>query len=438
MFGAHPLFKAILNYREDDESTRIKIQNIVSPEDSQPTDPSLDLTKIFDNKGRSPLHFAIKHCHPCPISLVKLLMSCGADIDQKSSKEKLGWTPLLAAATLGNLEVVQLLTNYGIEINQKDSHNETPLTLAMKHGRIKTAVYLMSQGAKVNHVDFLRAITHGCDLNFVQHLAGQNPEFLTAHYSNGMTALLCAARHGRLEVVQWLVQQNPNCLQDRDGVNVTCKNALFHAAMFGHVETVKYLALQGIDVNEQTTHETVLLAMLKKKKFTVVPTLLDLGAEVNVIDGNWDTPLMWAVRVHNLATVVMLVLKGAEVNVENRYGETPLILAVKNNNLAMVRFLVAHGAEVSYSSKRDHRAAVQYAPEGSPIANYLQSLPRWVLPAHVFYGPVGTAVPGVTPQQFVPDPTDEAVLDVTARSHAQRWTTNTFPKETENQMNCEL
>ena len=64
--------------------------------------------------------------------VVKLLISCGVDINQT---DKVNKSPLHAAVYQGNTNMVRFLITNGANVNIMDKHGRTPLLLASKHGR---------------------------------------------------------------------------------------------------------------------------------------------------------------------------------------------------------------------------------------------------------------------------------------------------------------
>ncbi len=87
----------------------------------------------------TPIFFAAITCH---VDCVRYLLQCGP------SNSKYGDTPLHAACVLGNLVIVQLLLDAGVDIELRDSVNtETPLLKAASTGKTEVIMYLLEQGA---------------------------------------------------------------------------------------------------------------------------------------------------------------------------------------------------------------------------------------------------------------------------------------------------
>jgi len=64
--------------------------------------------------------------------VVRLFLCSGVDINQT---DKVNKSPLHAAVYQGNTNMVRLLIKNGANINIMDKHGRTPLLLASKHGR---------------------------------------------------------------------------------------------------------------------------------------------------------------------------------------------------------------------------------------------------------------------------------------------------------------
>jgi hypothetical protein len=105
----------------------------------------------------------------------------------KSSVEPrgiLGTTPLHSAAYYGDLEMVQVLLEYGVDINTKNSFDLTPLDFASyggRHNEYRVARLLIEHGADPNTRDV-----------------------------EGSTPLHRASGHGRIEIVRLLTEHGAN------------------------------------------------------------------------------------------------------------------------------------------------------------------------------------------------------------------------------------
>jgi len=75
---------------------------------------------------------------------------------------------------------------------------------------------------------------------------------------------------------------------------------------------------------------------------------IDQGANVNVLDPNGLTPLMWAAQYNQNADMIATLLKaGADLDAQNKDGVTSLMYAAMHNtNPVVIDALLESGADV--------------------------------------------------------------------------------------------
>ncbi|MGI8642462.1 MAG: ankyrin repeat domain-containing protein [Pyrinomonadaceae bacterium] len=95
------------------------------------------------------LEFAAVHGRT---GIIKVLIEAGADVNARSLIG-LGSTPLRAATCSGQAEAVQLLIDYGTDLEAKDSLGKTCLFYAVEFGYRKVLQVLLDSGADVNVSD---------------------------------------------------------------------------------------------------------------------------------------------------------------------------------------------------------------------------------------------------------------------------------------------
>lgn len=93
--------------------------------------------------GNTALAYACQHSDPV---YAEILLNAGADIDAVSDNL---WTPLMAAAYVGRLEVIKLLIKHGANVNTKCHRGWTPLMYAVWHSHKDIAELLITHGANV-------------------------------------------------------------------------------------------------------------------------------------------------------------------------------------------------------------------------------------------------------------------------------------------------
>ena len=95
----------------------------------------------------TPLHHVLLYGQKKQITIAKLLISNGADVN---AKNKTGEKPLHHAAAKGFKETAELLIAKGADVNAKNNFDRTPLHWAAQHGRKALVMLLINEGADVN------------------------------------------------------------------------------------------------------------------------------------------------------------------------------------------------------------------------------------------------------------------------------------------------
>ena len=83
------------------------------------------------------------------VPVVKYLLNKGADINAKDTSSDQE-TPLMYAAWMGNLEMVDLLIRLGADVNYKDDKGTTALAMAAFNGNADVVEHLIAHQADAN------------------------------------------------------------------------------------------------------------------------------------------------------------------------------------------------------------------------------------------------------------------------------------------------
>ncbi|WP_261378461.1 ankyrin repeat domain-containing protein [Paenibacillus agilis] len=173
----------------------------------------------------------------------------------KTNDEKVLNEALLAAAEKGETtEVLQRLKN-GADINTRDKDGRTPVMLATVGNHPVTVKVLLDRGADVNIQDdrkdnpYLYAGAEGLTEVLKLAIEAGADTKLTNRY--GGTALIPAAEHAHLDIIEYLVQHSD---VDINHVNNLGWTALMEAIVLGsggeeHQRVVEMLIQYGADVN---------------------------------------------------------------------------------------------------------------------------------------------------------------------------------------------
>ena len=256
---------------------------------------------------------------------------------------------MLEAIRKGDMGSLNFLLNSGVEVNQRDQYERSPLDVSASLGNLEIVCLLLSRGADPN----LRTISQS----------------LSTEESS--SALCYLGSDEPMTDVNLPIIQIANCLIEA-GARV---NSLLHrdkyraplvtAVLLGSFELVDLYIRHNVDVNatvyyayNSKTTTTALSLAAKKGYSDIVRRLLNAGADLNPFGPTiFRTPLAGAIESENVELVELLISRGANVDdisaldVVEGGTTSPLCIAAAQTSLYMVQILLDAGGHV-YTSKR--------------------------------------------------------------------------------------
>jgi ankyrin repeat protein len=186
---------------------------------------------------------------------------------------------------------------------------------------------------------------------------------------NNKTALIYAAAHNDINLVELLIKLNAN-IHHQD---ICDRTPLCVAAYSGHNNIVTLLINSGANIHTQDLYNRTPLCLAAFHGHdAVVKTLLQRGANINHEDTFGKTALMYAAFHGHDAVVKTLLQQDANINHEDAFGKTALIYAVESGNADIVSILLNYGANLNLQDQ-DGKTALMYATEKN-YANIVQIL----------------------------------------------------------------
>eukprot|EP00419_Tripos_fusus_P056286 CAMPEP_0172812834 /NCGR_PEP_ID=MMETSP1075-20121228/10283_1 /TAXON_ID=2916 /ORGANISM="Ceratium fusus, Strain PA161109" /LENGTH=813 /DNA_ID=CAMNT_0013652437 /DNA_START=30 /DNA_END=2474 /DNA_ORIENTATION=+ len=232
--------------------------------------------------------------------LVRLLLARRGDPHDARGSD--GWTPLMAAASSGHTETVELLLAHGAPAEAASVDGYTPLLEACTNGHSEAASLLLRHRANP-----LRTV------------------------GDGTTALILSSLHGHLECASLLLESgSPEDARqlfeqsrtgDFDALRASCGNG--HAA-------IAALLLKRHDWIKAAALPLALASACANGHVAVAQLLLDEGVPVNAECADGATALMKACITGHTEAAALLVSRGADV-------QKTLEAARLQNNLVGIR-----------------------------------------------------------------------------------------------------
>ena len=204
-------------------------------------------------------------------------------------------TPLMIAAQLGDVTLVQAILDAGADLEARDTSGATSLALAASNGQVDAATVLLRAGADPDAPTF-----------------------------TGWRPLHAAALNGHPEVVAVLLDAGAGIAagDDRD------MTALIAAAQVGHDQTVSLPLDRGAHVDTPTASGwTALHWATVNAHVSTVRLLLAAGADPDARTSDGSTPLHVAASTGSIAVTKALVAAGADIDAQDASGARPVDIA---------------------------------------------------------------------------------------------------------------
>jgi ankyrin repeat protein len=228
------------------------------------------------------------------IIVAAFLFGCGQSREQavqELEKLNLKFAPddFVQSAEKGDTKAIQLFLNAGMDCDAQSAAGITALMAAAKNGRLDTVKKLLDQKVNVNALS-----------------------------KQGITALMLAAENTQVEILNLLLNKkaDPN-LEDQTGWT-----ALMKAVYQGNTACVATLAARS----RQEVNRGLLIAALTGHK-EIAKILLDNGAEIDTRAEDGRTPLMLAAARGDNDLVSFLLKAGADPTCTDKSGATAGSLA---------------------------------------------------------------------------------------------------------------
>jgi ankyrin repeat protein len=248
---------------------------------------------------------------------------------------------LIRAAENGQIEVVRMLVERGVNVNAATYEGVTPLMFASQNGDVGIMRYLIGHGADVN-----------------------------ATPDNEVTALIGAVRTEQYEAAALLLDSGAR-VDARDELDLT---ALMHASAYNYPDIVELLIEHGADMEKGDWFGTKPLMMAAYYNcIESADVLLERGADPDGKDKNGFTPLMVAVQHGDYDMAWLLLDHKADPGIRNAGGLHALAIAVLQGNTDIVELLLESGAKVNQNINSSTNALSLAAESGNgSMESYLR------------------------------------------------------------------
>ena len=288
----------------------------------------------------------------------------------ENSMEYLSDQLLLAAKTGKDALIVNLLEK-NAKPNVQDCNGTTPLIMAAQNGHVDAVNTLLFWGIttidmtdNMGRTALIAAIDKAPEsqITIVNALLAAGA-CIDKKNNNGETALMLAAKHGCVAVVDALLKVPMINVDEKDSNGET---ALMRAAEGSHWHVVNILIDAGADINAKNNngYTVLILAIEERWRDGAVKALITRGANLDAEDNDGDPPLIIAAWYGGLLAAETLLDYGVDINTKDKNDNTALMIAAHEGQQDMVTILLARGADLNMRNNNGDTALVIAAELG--------------------------------------------------------------------------
>ncbi|KAM0277052.1 hypothetical protein ACHAQH_006122 [Verticillium albo-atrum] len=332
--------------------------------------------------------------------LIDTLLSHGVSLSPRSEQ---GYSVLHYCAIIDDAETATLLLEHGAIVNAKDYNLSTPFRLALDSESLKVAQVLTERECIIDDLSeaLFRLLVRKEEPPGIQGLLAalalrlnetpQGPYLIheaiikknrgalrlllgagfkvTKKDQNGVSPFHLALRSCDQPVMKLLLEHGadiyerlPRSVLETVGVPSSWHTSTLDPGRNDHVplviasrymrddKMIRFLLKNGADPNRPlgNTNVSVLNGLCAGEYISQAKTLLQGGADPNLVPKSGQGPMYWAARCQNNELMACLLAHGGDFNLQLKHdGSTPLSIAAYYGNTRMVKMLLDAGANPS-------------------------------------------------------------------------------------------
>ena len=271
------------------------------------SNPKLNL-EIKCIRGYSALNWAAEYE---ALNVLELLIKKGAN---PNSVNYNGLSPLMITIIRGRTKATELLIKSGADLNLVDNMGRTPLMISVQKDNVLMAKKLMEAGADISVKDI-----------------------------KGNSLLVVAAEKNAANFIKFFMKAQK--VHDED-----LEKAVIKAASFGNIDAL-WVLLENCQNQAEMAFVALMVACLKNKP-DVIHLCMDYDCAVDQDFYFGMTPLMMACYADANKAAAQLVAYGANLNKVDMDGVSALMYAASKNNSMLVHLLLRNGADRVVKDKK--------------------------------------------------------------------------------------
>lgn len=232
------------------------------------------------------------------------------------------WLPIHYACYNNDIDLLNLLVKYKVNLEITDAYNNTPLHIACKNNNLQIAKLLIYNGVNLELEN------------------NKGDKVIDYFYS----------KETDINLVRLLINNKVNYEYGGIDYNGKRKICLNEACYKGNYELVKLLLKHKVNINDHSIHNACYSFNLD-----VIRLLIENNANLHIKNKDGNTPINLIFQkdyLLNVDLIKMLINKNANFEHKDNHGNYPIHYACFNKNIEVVRLLINNKINLESSNNK--------------------------------------------------------------------------------------
>ncbi|ORX49634.1 ankyrin [Piromyces finnis] len=278
------------------------------------------------------------------------------------------------------MDLLEILIDYGLDINKQYRDGKTLLIYAIEKRYIKLIEYLIENNVNINSLkcNFIKEIIIDKKVDILKFLLSNNIKIqykykylnliytISNNIENSVLTILkklddISVVNDKIEIKDFIVEKdNVNMLKqiipkiiDIHVKDINKYTPLVYAVESKNKEIIDYLIKCGASWEELKSID-INIELFKSFIHLQLPNILTIFnnniLKIHQKDENKDSMLIYSIQHGCEKVVKYLIDKGADINEQNGSGDVPLSIAIKKRKVDSFKLLIDNGADKSFTN----------------------------------------------------------------------------------------